>query len=73
MTTQKLSVTLDPTRVAEAKTRVGVRGISKYLDEALAQRLQHDRLVDLEAELATRHGEIPAEVQRRVDETPWPR
>jgi hypothetical protein len=73
MGTAKVSATLDPERVAEAKSRVGERGFSRYLDEALARRLQHDRLADLEEELSATHGPIPAEVQRRLDRAPWPR
>ncbi len=72
MTTAKYSTTLNPDRVREAKARVGERGFSRYLDDALARALQHDRLADLEVELAARHGAIPDEVQRAVDAVPWP-
>lgn len=73
MATAKYSTTLDPDRVREAKARVGERGFSRYLDEALARALQHDRLVDLERDLTAIYGPIPDDVQRRVDRTPWPR
>lgn len=73
MGTTRSSITLDPKLVAEAKARVGERGFSRYLDEALARRLQHDRLADLEAELTAAHGPILPEVQRRLDRAPWPR
>lgn len=73
MTTAKFSTTLNPDRVREAKARVGERGFSRYLDEALARALQHDRLVDLESELSAVYGPIPENVQRRIDQTPWPR
>jgi hypothetical protein len=73
MPTSKYSTTLNPDHVREAKARVGERGFSRYLDEALARALQHDRLADLEDELAERHGAIPEEVQRAVDALPWPR
>lgn len=72
MTTTKISTTLDERRVAEAKARVGERGFSRYLDEALARQLQHDRLADLESELAGRFGVIPTEAQREVDAQEWP-
>ena len=52
MKTTKVSTTLSEDHVAQAKARVGERGFSRYLDEALARQLQFDRLADLEAELA---------------------
>ena len=73
MTTAKFSTTLNPDRVREAKARVGERGFSRYLDEAHGRALQHDRLVDLERDLAAVYGPIPEDVQRRIDQTPWPR
>ena len=73
MATSKFSTTLNPDRVREAKARVGERGFSRYLDQALGRALQHDRLADLEGDLAAVHGPIPDDVQRRIDQTPWPR
>ncbi len=73
MATGKFSTTLNRERVEEAKARVGERGFSRYLDEALDLRLQRDRLVDLEQELTEEYGPIPRDVQRRIDESPWPR
>lgn len=72
MSTAKISTTLDEQRVAEAKARVGERGFSRYLDEALARQLQHDRLADLESDLAARFGAIPPQVQREIDAQEWP-
>ncbi len=73
MTTAKFSTTLNPDLVREAKSRVGERGFSRYLDEALARALQRDRLVDLENELAKVYGPIPDDVQDRIDRAPWPK
>ena len=73
MATTKVSTTLSSEHVAEAKRRVGERGLSRYLDEALARQLQFDRLSDLEGELAGRFGPIPTAVQAEVDEMEWPR
>lgn len=73
MSTGKYSATLNPERVAEAKARVGERGFSRYLDDALARMLQHDRLVELEADLSATYGPISAETQERVDRMPWPK
>jgi hypothetical protein len=71
MSTTKVSTTLTAERVAEAKARVGERGFSRYLDEALARQLQFDRLADLERQLQDEFGPVPAEVQRRIDEMEW--
>jgi hypothetical protein len=73
MSTTKVSTTLNQKRVAEAKARVGERGFSRYLDDALARQLQLDRLTDLERELEHEFGSIPPDVQREVDEMEWPR
>lgn len=72
MTTTKVSTTLTEELVAEAKTRVGERGFSRYLDAALARQLQFDRLADLERDLTREFGPIPADVQRRMDDMEWP-
>jgi len=73
MSTTKVSTTLTKERVAEAKARVGDRGFSRYLDEALARQLQFDRLADLEQRLGGEFGSIPRAVQRQVDRLDWPR
>lgn len=73
MSTQPVSATLTQERVAEAKARVGERGFSRYLDEALARQLQFDRLADLEADLVREFGPIPEPARLRVAEMEWPR
>jgi hypothetical protein len=73
MSTTKVSTTLTEERVAEAKARVGERGFSRYLDEALARQLQFDRLADLEQQLEGEFGPIPPGVQQHVDLLQWPR
>jgi len=72
MSTTKVSTTLTEELVVEAKTRVGERGFSRYLDAALARQLQFDRLGDLEVELEREFGPIPQEARRRIDEMEWP-
>ena len=72
MSTTKVSTTLTEGLVVEAKTRVGERGFSRYLDAALARQLQFDRLGDLEVELERELGPIPHEARRRIDEMEWP-
>ena len=72
MSTTKVSTTLTEALVVEAKTRVGDRGFSRYLDAALARQLQFDRLEDLERELEREFGPIPADASHQVDEMEWP-
>jgi hypothetical protein len=73
MSTTKVSTTLTEELVVEAKTRVGERGFSRYLDAALARQLQFDRLGDLEHELEQEFGPIPVDASRHVGEMEWPR
>jgi hypothetical protein len=72
MSTVPVSATLDAERVQEARARAGSGGLSKYLDEALALRLQHDRLADLEHELEGEFGPIPEDSRRRIAAMKWP-
>jgi hypothetical protein len=72
MSTTKVSTTLTEELVVEAKTRVGERGFSRYLDAALARQLQFDRLEDLEQDLEHQFGSISADARRHVDEMEWP-
>jgi len=72
MSTVPVSATLDATRVKEARARAGEGGLSKYLDEALALRLQHDRLVDLERELEQEFGPVPDASRKRIAAMQWP-
>lgn len=73
MSTIKVSTSLDAEAVVEAKSRVGERGFSRFLNEALAMRLQWERLADLEQELASEFGPIPDESSRRIEALEWPR
>ena len=72
MKTVPISAMLTAERVFEAKARVGVRQFSRYLDEALALRLQRDRLADLEGELSREFGPIPEDSGRRTYEMERP-
>jgi hypothetical protein len=72
MSTTPVSATLDAERVKEARARAGSGGLSKYLDEALALRLQNDRLADLERELTQEFGPVPEESRGRIAAMKWP-
>ena len=69
MSTTKVSTTLTKEHVAEAKARVGGRGFSRYLDEALARQLQFDRLDDLEQQLTEESGRF--RLRSNVRSTRW--
>lgn len=71
MTTAKVSLTLDEDLVSEARSRVGHRGLSSYLNTALRRQLQHDRLGVLLTELEAEAGRVPPEVLEEVRRE-WP-
>ena len=66
MATEKVSLTLNEQTLRQARKQVGRRGLSKYVDEALQTRLQHDRLRALLAEMEAERGPIPPEVMEEV-------
>ncbi len=72
MAMKKVSVTLDEDLVAEIKTELGERGFSAYLNEALRQRRQRERLTRLLDDLAEEHGPIPEEAKRWAESLDWP-
>lgn len=71
MATAKVSLTLEEELVAEAREAVGVRGLSGYVNHALRQQLQRDRLARLLAELEREHGPIDASTLAEVRKA-WP-
>lgn len=64
---EKLSLTLDHDLVEAARQRVGRRGLSAYLNEALAFRLQREGIEEYLARQEREKGPIPAEVQAAVE------
>jgi hypothetical protein len=58
MATAKVSLTLEEELVEEARGAVGVRGLSGYVNNALRQQLQRDRVLRLLADLEREHGPI---------------
>ena len=71
MATEKVSVSLDAQMVAAARHRVGGRGLSGYLNDALRRQLQRDRIQDLLAEFDEEMGPIPEDVMEEVRDL-WP-
>ena len=71
MAIAKVSLSLDPDVVAAARDRVGGRGLSGYVNEALRRRLQHDRLVELLGEMDRSEGPVDPAVLEEVRRA-WP-
>lgn len=71
MATEKVSLTLDREVLHEARARVGIRGLSSYVDAALRLTLQHDRLRELLEELESVHGPISNRTRTEVRRE-WP-
>jgi Arc/MetJ family transcription regulator len=71
MPTEKVSLTLDQSLLAEARETVGTRGLSSFVNTALARALQRERLTSYLAELEQEHGPID---QRTLDQVrdEWP-
>ena len=71
MRTEKVSLTLEEELLAEARAAVGARGLSSYVNRALRQQLQYDRLAVLLAELEEEKGPIAPQVIEEVRQA-WP-
>jgi hypothetical protein len=71
MATEKVSVSLDDQMLADARDRVGGRGLSGYLNGALRRQLQRDRIQDLLAGFDDELGPIPDHVMEEVRDL-WP-
>ena len=71
MRTEKVSLTLEEKLLSEAREAVGARGLSGYVNRALRQQLQHDRIAGLLKELEQEHGPIDPLVMEEVRRA-WP-
>ena len=71
MRTEKVSLTLDKELLGEAREVAGGRALSRYLNRALRNQLQHDRLTGLLAALELEHGPIDPQVMAEVRGA-WP-
>ena len=73
MSTEKVSLTLEKELLAEARAVAGGRALSRYLNRALRNQLQHDRIAVLLAEVEREQGPIDPRVMAEVrDEWPDP-
>ena len=73
MSTEKVSLTLEKELLAEARAVAGGRALSRYLNRALRNQLQHDRIAGLLVEIEQEQGPIDPRVMAEVrDEWPDP-
>lgn len=59
-------MTLDPELITDIKSRVGERGVSRYLNSALRRQLQRDATDEYLAERERERGPIPEELLREA-------
>lgn len=71
MATEKISLTLEESLLAQARERVGRRGLSRYVNRALQHQLQHDRLTNLLVEFDQVAGRVDPNVMEEVRRV-WP-
>ncbi|HWC24636.1 MAG TPA: CopG family transcriptional regulator [Flexivirga sp.] len=65
---EKHSVTMPAETSQAVRSRVGARGFSAYVAEAVARQLERDALDDLLAEMTAQHGPVDeAEVAAIMD------
>jgi len=73
VSTEKVSLTLEKELLAEARAVAGGRALSRYLNRALRNQLQHDRIAALLVEIEREQGPIDPRVMAEVrDEWPDP-
>lgn len=68
---EKVSVSLDSEVLADTRGRVGGRGLSAYVNNAVRRQLRRDALSDLLVELRVESGPVPAERMEEVRRL-WP-
>jgi len=68
MAVLKKSVAFDEAVGHEALERAGERGFSRFVNDAVAQRLQALRILDLLAEMDAVHGPVAPEIMAAVSD-----
>lgn len=71
MTVAKVSMSLDTEVLAQTRERVGGRGVSSYVNEAVRRQLRRDALADLLAEMRAANGPVTDERMTEVRRL-WP-
>jgi Arc/MetJ-type ribon-helix-helix transcriptional regulator len=68
---QKVSVSMPAELTDAVRARTGTGGFSRYVTEAVQERVRLDLLDDLSAELEAEYGPVPEEELRRA-RAEWP-
>ena len=71
MAVTKVSMSLDADVLAQARERVGGRGVSAYVNEAVRRQLRRDALADLLAEMQAANGPVDDRLIEEVRRQ-WP-
>ncbi|MGH3718242.1 MAG: hypothetical protein ACRDRI_05240 [Pseudonocardiaceae bacterium] len=71
MAVEKVSVSMDAEVLTEARERVGGRGLSAYVNDAVRRQLRRDALSELLAEMREANGPVPDDRMREVRHL-WP-
>ncbi len=71
MAVTKVSMSLDADVLAQTRDRVGGRGVSAYVNEAVRRQLQRDALADLLVEMQAANGPIDDHLLEEVRNL-WP-
>lgn len=71
MTVAKVSMSLDAEVLAQTRERVGGRGVSSYVNEAVRRQLRRDALSDLLAQMRAANGPVTDEEMEEVRRL-WP-
>jgi len=68
MAVVKKSVAFDEKVVKQAIEKAGERGFSRYVNDAVAQRLQAERIYAFYDQFVAEHGPVPDDIVREVEE-----
>ncbi|MGH2871382.1 MAG: CopG family transcriptional regulator [Solirubrobacteraceae bacterium] len=71
MAVTKVSMSLDTDVLARTRERVGGRGLSAYVNEAVRRQLRRDALADLLAAIQAVNGPVDDQVMEEVRRL-WP-
>ncbi|MQA86910.1 MAG: hypothetical protein GEV03_20345 [Streptosporangiales bacterium] len=71
MATKKVSITLDADVLAELRERVGPRGLSAYINEAVRRELKLDRMDEFLEGAEERAGPPPKEALEEAHHLIW--
>lgn len=72
MSAEKVSLSLDAEVLAQARERVGGRGLSAYVNEAVRRQLRRDALEEVLAKMRETNGPVGDEAMQEVRRL-WPR